>query len=149
MTAEIVAILDTLADVGIEIKLGQIPDDQRHLLAGLTKSQLQGMKQHKVDLLRVLLAREMLAEAKSIELLWNGYPGQRTPELGRRYRDLLFSARAMLPAGIPWERVTYQAIDGPVPWTRQLAFDGAGSILPDAHYDTESMTNLLDMFKEE
>ena len=143
---EITDVIDALATAGIEIKLGQIPDDQRHLLTNLTNSHIQIMKRRKLDILRVLLAKEMVAEAAQLRRRWV-MPDQRTHAAGRRYGDLLFSARAILPPGVDWDDVTYESVEGKVCWSHQLAFDKDGQRIEGVRYDSDEGELLLDEFK--
>ena len=149
---EVNDVLDALKEAGIEIKLGQIPDGQRDRLVNLTTSQVQTMKRRKLDILRVLLAREMVAEAKVIQhQCW--YSGRRTVRSGanpRRYSDLMFSARAILPPGIDWDTVTYEhPSGGKACWSTQLDYDGHGRQIEDGHagYNNDEAEQLLIEFK--
>jgi hypothetical protein len=140
---EVAGLLDAMATNKIEIKLGHIPDDQRRrLLAEMA----QTMKRHKLDILRVLLAKEMVAEAQQIARLWVS-PDRREPSRGRRYSDLLFSARALLPPGYDWDLVTYDGVEGKVCWSHQLAYDKNGHRLEGVRYDAREAEMLLEEFK--
>lgn len=144
---EIKGVIDALAEAGIEIKLGQIPDDQRPRLVNITGSHLQAMKRRKLDILRVLLAKEMVAEAEEIRRQW-AIPERRTASLGRRYGDLLFSARAILPPGMDWDDVTYTDYENrKVCWSHQLAFDKHGKLIQGVGYSDVEGEMLLDEFK--
>jgi hypothetical protein len=139
-------LVSALDSVGIEIKLGQIPDEQRPRLSGLTPSQIATMKRHKLDIVRVLLARALVREAEQIRRMWV-FPDQRHPSNGRRYGDLLFSARALLPPGYAWDDVTYEGPEGPTCWSHQLTYDRNGHQLEGISYDILEAEALLQEFK--
>lgn len=137
------ALVGQMAAAGVAIKLGHIPDEQRR---HLTAEMAQGMKRHKLDILRVLLAKELVEEARQIARLW-AIPDRRTAAAGRRYSDLLFSARAMLPPGYDWDDVTYEGVEGKVCWSHQLAYDRNGQRIEGVRYDPEEGQMLLEEFK--
>lgn len=144
---EVLDVIGALAEAGIEIKLGQIPDEQRARLVSLTNGQVQALRRHKTDILRVLLAKALVAEAQEIRRLW-AIPDHRTHAAGRRYGDLLFSARALLPPGVDWDAVTYESlIDGKVCWSHQLAYDRGGKKLEGVTYSNTEAEQLLEEFK--
>lgn len=144
---EVKDVIEAMAAVGIEIKLGQVPDDQRPRLASLTAGQIQILKRRKLDILRVLLAKELVAEAEQIRQRWS-IPERRTSSLGRRYGDLLFSARALLPPGTDWDSVTYvDYLNQKVCWSHQLAFDKNGKLIEGVSYSDTEAALLLDEFK--
>lgn len=143
---DVIEVLAALAAVGIEIKLGQISDDQRSRIRDLTQSQIATLKARKLDILRVLLAREMVAEAEQIRRSWMS-ADRRTASTGRRYGDLMFSARAILPPGYDWDQVTYEGPEGKTCWSHQLAYDRNGQRIDGIRYDTEEAELLLDEFK--
>lgn len=140
---EISACLASLDAGGIEIKLGHITDEHR---PRLTPSQAIPLKKYRLDVVRVLLARQMVAEAEVIRKNWS-YPGNRTLLNGLRYGDLMFSAYAMLPPLYDWDTVTYTSFDGPVNWDHQLSFDGSGKTIEGVEYDVAETTTLLNEHK--
>lgn len=142
---EVADVLAALASAGIKFKLGHIPDRNR-LRDGLTISQIDVLKRRKLDILRVLLAREMVAEAEQIRRRWV-MPDHRTHANGRRYGDLLFSARAILPPGVDWDDVTYESVEGKVCWSHQLAFDRNGKTIEGIRYDNTEAELLLEECK--
>lgn len=144
--SEVAAVLADLDALGIEIKLGRVPDEQRHKLAQLDQDRVRSMRLHHLDIVRVLVAKAMVAEAREIRRRWT-LPDQRTPSRGRRYGDLLFSARALLPPGYDWDEVTYEAYDGKVCWSHQLAFDKNGKNQEGVTYDPAEGEALLAEFK--
>lgn len=136
----ILANLDSLAADGITIHLGRLSDQDR---GRLTQGQATILKQHRLDTLRVLLAKTMIEEAHQIHRMWAGYMDHRTPEHSRRFADLMFSARAMLPPGVPWESVTFLHHNEPVEWSRQLNYDGNGRPVVNIAYSVEDATHLI------
>lgn len=149
---EVASQLDDLFDqmeaAGVTIKLGHIPDDQRE---HLTVSMATLMKKHHLDALRVLLAKAMVEEAKRIhEKCWYVWPRtDNAAALPRRYADLMFSARALLPPGYDWSKVTYTGHSGPMCWSHQLGFDGNGQLIEGATYNADGAEQLLDERKGE
>lgn len=142
---EVEQLLADMQAAGIEIKLGHVPDDQRRKL---TPEIVKVMVRRKTDILRVLLAKQLVEEAREIRHKWQTMSG-RTSENGRRYGDLLFSARALLPPGYDWDHVTYTSHSGPVPWDHQLAFDAHGHTLEGVTYDRDLAEQLLEENKGE
>lgn len=140
---EVAGLLDSLEESKIAIKLGHIPDEDRpHISA----DQAMLMKRHRLDVLRVLLAKEMLAEAKEIRRKWKMFD-HRTSANGLRYGDLMFSARAVLPPSYDWDLVTFKSFDGPVEWDSQLVCDANNQLLEDVYYDTAESGELLEAYK--
>lgn len=132
-------LFDQMDAAGVTIKLGHIPDDQR---SNLTVSMATLMKRHHLDALRVLLAKQMVAEAQEIARKWL-FPDHRNASAGRRYGDLLFSARAILPPGYDWDKVTYTGPEGKRCWSHQLSFDRNGLQIEGVRYDADDAEQLL------
>lgn len=142
--AEVSDILGHLDAEKIEIALGRLPDGA---LARLRTGDGAVMKRRRLDILRVLLAKAMVAEAKEIRYRWR-YAANKTHANGRRYGDLMFSARALLPPGYAWDAVTYKtSVDGPVPWDHQLVWDGQNLPHEGAEYDPDEAAQLLEEAK--
>lgn len=137
---DVKALLDSLAAAGVEIRLGKIDDEKRHLL---TPEHVALMRRHQTDILRVLLAKRLVEEARRIRKDWQ-FTDRRTAVRGRRYGDLMFSARAVLPPGYRWDDVTYTTATGPVDWDHQLTFDSHNHWIEGVAYDPDLAEQLLE-----
>jgi hypothetical protein len=143
-SAQALDIIETLAEVGVKFKLGHLTDQEKR---DLTPEQATLLVKRRIDILRILLAKEMVAEAEQIRRQW-AIPGRRSHATGRRYGDLLFSARAILPPGVDWDDVTYTDYENRrVCWSHQLAFDKDGRMLEGVAYSGAEGEQLLEEFK--
>lgn len=142
----VIKILDAFDDHDITMKLGHIDDiDKQRVPSEITSL----MRRYRNDILRVKLALLLVAEAEAIRRSWASYLDTRNAVNSRRYADLLFSARAMLPPAFPWDRVTYLHLDHPVPWSHQLLYDGDGDLVIDMTYNVEAAQDLMAEHKTE
>lgn len=145
---EVIKVMDAFSEQGIQLKLAHMTEADKLKLPSIQEI-IPLLGRNRVDIIRVDVALLLVAEAAEIHRNWASFMDFRTLANSRRYADLLFSARAMLPPAFPWERVTYLHLSKPVKWTHQLAYDPDGQVITGATYDTPSAKALMAKHKVE
>lgn len=107
---ELLELIESLDARGIRIEVK--PSFVRGGAEAPTRADVDAAQRHRVDLIRVALARAAMAEVLKLEREYAGYPGRRGPELDERLRRARNAVLYLLPEDLPWAVVAALRPDG-------------------------------------